>query len=97
MRAQAATKVLGVSDHALLRFLERAGGLDIDELRTRLATSLARAHAAARTLGDSDYLIRSDGMVYVVRGETVTTVLADKEPHGLAATLAHRSLAQAAG
>lgn len=83
---------IGISDHALLRFLERAGGLDIEELRARLTNSLHRAHAAARSLGDSDYLIRSDGLLYVVRGETVTTVVDDKSEGGRAATLAQRHL-----
>jgi hypothetical protein len=32
---------IGVSDHALLRFLERAGGLDIEELRATAGNSLA--------------------------------------------------------
>jgi hypothetical protein len=82
--------MIGVSDHALLRFLERAGGLDIEELRARLTNSLVRAHVAARSLGNSDYLIRSDGMLYVVRGEIVTTVVDDKEPRGRAATLAQQ-------
>lgn len=83
---------IGVSDHALLRFLERAGGLDIEELRARLTNSLLRAHAAARSLGDSDYLIRSDGLLYVVRGATVTTIVEDKSDAGRAATLANRSV-----
>lgn len=83
-------QAIGISDHALLRFLERAGGLDIEELRARLASSLARAHLAARSLGGSDYLIRSDGLVYVVRGETVTTVLEHKGSGALAATLGQR-------
>lgn len=82
--------MIGVSDHALLRFLERAGGLDIEDLRGRLTNSLLRAHAAARTLGGADYLIRSDGLLYVVRGETVTTVLDDKDPRGRAASLAQQ-------
>lgn len=80
-------QAIGISDHALLRFLERAGGLDIEDLRARLASSLARAHLAARSLGDSDYLINSDGLVYVVRGETVTTIVEHKSQGGLAATL----------
>lgn len=83
---------IGVSDHALLRFLERAGGLAIEELRAQLNASLARAHEAARTLGDADYLIRSDGLLYVVRGDTVTTVLEDKDPIGRASTLAQRNV-----
>jgi len=81
---------LGVSDHALLRFLERAAGLDIEGLRANLNGSLARAHAAARSLSGSDYLIRADGMVYVVRGDTVTTIIEDKDPIGLASTLAQQ-------
>jgi len=68
----------GVSDHALLRFLERAGGLDVEELRARLANSLARAHRAALTLDAVNYVIKADGLVYVVRGETVTTVLEER-------------------
>lgn len=80
---------IGVSDHALLRFLERAAGMDIEDLRLRLNTSLARAHSAARELSGSDYLIKADGLIYVVRGETVTTVIPEMEEHGRAATLMH--------
>jgi hypothetical protein len=90
MANQKQARPLGVSDHALLRFFERAGGLDIEELRARLVNSLIRAHKAARSLGDSDYLIRSDGLVYVVRGETVTTVLEDKGERSHAATLSQQ-------
>ena len=81
---------IGVSDHALLRFLESAAGLDIEELRERLNQSLARAHAAARNLSGSDYLIKADGLIYVVRGETVTTVVQDKGPISNGDVLAQR-------
>lgn len=74
----------GVSDHALLRFLERAGGLDIEELRARLANSLARAHDAAISIGADNYLIKADGLLYVVRGETVATVLEERSEHAAA-------------
>lgn len=70
----------GVTDHALLRFLERGGGLEIEALRVRLAASLARAHAAARSVTTSDYLIRADGMIFVVKGDAVVTVLPDDGP-----------------
>lgn len=71
---------IGITDHALLRFLERAGGLDVESLRASLAASLDRAHAAARSVTSSDYLVRADGMLYVVRGDAVTTVLDDVDP-----------------
>lgn len=64
-----------ISDHALLRFFERCGGMDVEGARAGLRTSLARAHEAARGLSQSDYLITVDGTLFVVRGETVTTVL----------------------
>lgn len=81
---------IGVSDHALLRFLERAAGMDVDGFRASLNASLARAHAAARSLSTADYLIKADGLIYVVRGDTVTTIVEDKEPIGRAATLDQR-------
>lgn len=67
----------GVSDHALLRLLERGGLFDIEQLRAALGESLRRAHEAARSISASDYVIKVDGLVYVVRGETVATVLED--------------------
>jgi len=66
-----------ISDHALVRFLDRGADLDVEQLRTHLAASLGRAHAAARSITASDYLIRADGMLFVVRGDLVTTVLED--------------------
>lgn len=64
-----------VSDHALLRFLDRAGGLDVEQLRGRLESSLERAGDAAGTMGARDYLIVADGLSFVVRGGTVTTII----------------------
>ena len=69
-----------ISDHALLRLLGRHGGFDVEALREELSAVLNRAHHAARAMGDSDYLIKIDGMTFVVRGETVTTVLETRAP-----------------
>jgi len=81
-----------ISDHALVRFLERAGGLDVEELRARLANSLARAHHAANSVDANDYLIKADGLVYVVRrapeGHAVTTIYEDEALHPGAKALA---------
>ena len=63
-----------VSDHAVLRYLERVGGFDIETLRRQIADRL-EAHAAA---GAQSVII--DGHRYVMRDDTgscvVTTVLA---------------------
>ena len=70
-----------VTDHALVRFLDRAGAMDVEGLRQQLETSLARAHAAARSISASDYLVKVDGLVVVVRGESVTSILpGDQSP-----------------
>lgn len=64
-----------VSDHALVRFMERAGGLDADALRLALATSLARATSAATEIKARRYTIIVDGLRYVVEDDTLVTVL----------------------
>lgn len=69
--------MIQVSDHALLRFLERAGGLDPEPLRARLAGSLARANAAAKRVGMARYSIVADGLVYVVVEDIVVTIMRD--------------------
>lgn len=69
-----------ISDHALIRFLERCGGMDVEAVRAGLSQSLERAHNAARQMGQKDYLITIDGSTYVVRGDLVTTVLPARSP-----------------
>lgn len=79
---------LRVSDHALVQFLERVGNMKVEVLREHLEGSFARAHAAARAMGDNDYVLKADDMVYVVRGDTVTAVLSDdNKPHARARAL----------
>lgn len=64
-----------ITDHALVRFLERVAGMDVEAVRAALSVSLSRAHTAARAMSSHDYLITLDGNTYVVRGERVTTVM----------------------
>lgn len=71
---------LHVSDHALLRFLERAGGIDVESLRRAVAASIARAAHAAEQIGGGDYRIISGGVTYVVRDQVVVTILHDPAP-----------------
>lgn len=68
---------IAVSNHALLRFLERAGGLPIEHIRGSLAASLARAARAAASIKADEYKIVVDGVEYVVRNGVVVTVLFD--------------------
>jgi len=70
---------LRVSDHAVLRYLERAGGFEIERLRAAIAAAVSpAAHAGAR-------YIHLDGVVFVIRdgagrheGLVITTVLTPK-------------------
>jgi hypothetical protein len=66
---------LRVCDHALLRFIERVGGLDTEGLRKQLEESLNRAADAAEQLGAREMTIAADGMHYVVVKGVVVTVL----------------------
>lgn len=66
-----------VSDHALVRFLDRAGGLDVEGLRTTIEFGLERADIAARRLRIRSYDVKADGLVYRVRAGTLVTVLSD--------------------
>lgn len=67
---------LRISDHALVRFLERAGGHDIAAIREALSASLERARTAAEVVAVGDYTIVADGLSYVIKGFTVVTVVA---------------------
>ena len=70
-----------ISNHALMRWLERSGAIDAGAMRGLLANSLARAYQAARSITTRDFLILADGLVYVVRQDTVVTVCDDDGRH----------------
>lgn len=65
--------LLRVSDHAVLRYLERAGGFEIERLRAAIAARLGEAAAA----GAAHVVV--DGMIFVIRrddlGPIVTTAM----------------------
>ncbi len=71
---------LHISDHAVLRYLERVGGFEIERLRKSMAE---RLNAAAQA-GANAVVI--DGYAYVIRrdqhGPVVTTVLLADLPQG---------------
>lgn len=74
--------MMRVSDHALIRFLDRVAGLDVEGLRATLVLSLDRAHRAAERAGAADYTVKADGLVYVVRDGVLVTVLGDRPAGG---------------
>lgn len=58
-----------VTDHAVLRYIERRHGIDVDALRSHIATLAVTgvAHGASAVL--------TEGVRIVLRGQTVVTVL----------------------
>lgn len=72
---------LGITDHALVRWLERSGAMDTEAMRDMLAASLERAAEAAAVLESSKFLILADGLVFVVQQNKVITVLEDDHRH----------------
>ena len=70
-----------ISDHALVRWLDRTGAMDMEQLRAMLAASLDRAFSAAAKLEASRFLVLADGMVFLVQEGTVVTVMDDDGRH----------------
>ncbi|MCO5083375.1 MAG: hypothetical protein M9955_17175 [Rhizobiaceae bacterium] len=61
-----------VSDHAVLRYLERVVGLDVEALRAQIALDCARAQGAPCVRTEhARYLVRGRLVVSVLDGETV--------------------------
>lgn len=58
-----------VTDHALVRYLERVQGVDMERLRRQIGRSVDRG----ATLGAGQ--VKVDGVVYCLNGKTVTTVV----------------------
>ena len=80
-----------ISDHALVRWLERTGLVDFSPIKEALAESLSEAAGAALELGVGEFLILADGMVYVVRDRTLVTAVPEDGRHGHARFLTRRS------
>lgn len=55
-----------VTDHAVVRYLERIVGLDVDALRAVIAADCRRAQGAP--------CVRTDSARYIVRGAAIVTV-----------------------
>ncbi|MGO4286872.1 hypothetical protein [Bosea sp. TAB14] len=68
--------MIHVTDHALVRFLERSGALDVEQLRALIASSLERGRKAAERAGAvGEFAIVVDGLRYVIDNGILVTVL----------------------
>lgn len=72
---EGAAMTIKVSDHALVRFLARAHGFEVEELRLSIAGDLARAVRAADGIGGGNYAVKLDGLTFIIKRDTVVTVL----------------------
>lgn len=68
--------IVEVTDHAVLRYLERAQGLDIEGLRSEIRQIVLKG----AELGAS--AVHYEGMRFVLRNNSVTTVLNRVRPEG---------------
>jgi hypothetical protein len=66
---------LAVSDHALVRFLERGAGLQVETLRAELAASLERARAVAADIDAHDFNVIVGGLRFIVMNGVLVTVV----------------------
>ncbi len=55
--------------------------VDIEALRSALSSALDRAAAASAAIGTEEFLILSNGLVYVIKDNVVVTVVPDDGRH----------------
>ncbi len=72
---------IGVTDHALIRYLERHVGLDFDAYREEILP--LQLKIAIATCGDGRYPIPGTKLIAVVRNESIVTVLGEFEESDL--------------
>lgn len=72
---------IGVSDHALIRYLERHIGLEFDAYRDEILSDQLKL--AIATCGDGKYPIPGTKCTAVVKNESIVTVLGAYEESDL--------------
>ncbi len=68
-------RVTKITDHALLRYLKRAKGIDIEGFRQYLEDALntPRLRQVIDFAGDTNFKVKTGGITYCIRGGRVTT------------------------
>lgn len=90
VKSQGRKDPVRVSNHALFRWIERSGLVDVEALRMALSAALDRGYQAAAAMQQGEILILSAGLVYVIRDGTVITVLAEDGRHNHARQFSKR-------
>ncbi len=68
---------VGVTDHAVVKWLEHVAGIDVASIRRRILEEITHAALAASAAGlPPRYSVRTGDAVYVLKSGTVVTVLA---------------------
>lgn len=66
---------VAVSDHAVVRWLERVEGRDVEALRADISRRLTRCRDAAASLGlDGEYTVVSAGIRIKIKNGVVVTL-----------------------
>ena len=69
------TRPLVITDHAVLRYLERTGLVDIEAVRQKIATMVARGLVAGASLGPGEFHVVVGGSRFVIEDGRVVTTL----------------------
>ncbi|QBF31519.1 hypothetical protein [Thalassococcus sp. S3] len=64
-----------ITDHAVIRYLERVEGMDLDAVRAKISAAVALAEDHPAACG-----VVSDGFTYKLKGDAVTTVMPLNSP-----------------
>lgn len=67
---------ISITDHALLRYLERIHGIDLEAVREEMRAEVAEAVARGMV-----YYQAGDGIIYALTGNVVKTVIV-RDPAG---------------
>lgn len=66
---------ISITDHALIRYLERVHGVDMDAFRDALRAEVSGTAIAVGTAIGGPYAIKSGKHAFICEGETVITVV----------------------
>ncbi|MCX5497305.1 hypothetical protein OSH11_21590 [Kaistia dalseonensis] len=70
------SRLIGVTDHAVVRWIERAHGVDVPAIRQQIIGHVARGVDITERMDPrGNVTVVLDGVRYVVRNHTVVTIL----------------------